>query len=366
MTDPAIQFKPLKEKPAFAYGKFSVKLETISPPVTSEQNTISFWFKFPDIASQKNNYLVALVEAEGMTSLIINPKGEIPYALGIPPYWNPNDPVPYTQTATERKGLFVKFQNRNTIIWKQVFKTTPLTPDSWAHICLIRKKDRVIIYLKGEKEEVLLNDLGGVYIQGVFLNSKDQNGYIPEKFALDELLVDWSAEMSFDRYQEVSGDSLPWAALEKKENWLSIHAKDPFKVDTNIFDSVFIKLFTSSGYVQYPNFPTPEEAGFVFEGYEWRKVDFNGAFFRTEGTGAKPFNGGEQGDAIRNITGFLGSVSMWGANGAFSLGTELRYLGANGEAICQDTWFDASRVVPTAEENRPRNLTVVIWRLFKK
>ncbi|MGF7108270.1 hypothetical protein J2Z29_000819 [Treponema pedis] len=28
--------------------------------------------------------------------------------------------------------------------------------------------------------------------------------------------------------------------------------------------------------------------------------------------------------------------------------------------------FDASKVVPTADENRPRNLTISIWKLVKK
>lgn len=79
------------------------------------------------------------------------------------------------------------------------------------------------------------------------------------------------------------------------------------------------------------------------------------------GRGADPGRvlGSGQGDAIRNITGVVGDISVGGgAAGAFGLTapTPNTYglvgnLGAYPRAN-----FDASRVVPTAHENRPRNL----------
>lgn len=68
-----------------------------------------------------------------------------------------------------------------------------------------------------------------------------------------------------------------------------------------------------------------------------------------------------QGDAIRNITGNVGVYSdglLTYASGVFSLGTSssnknnpIAGSGANAYAT-----FDASKVVPTASENRPRNI----------
>lgn len=72
--------------------------------------------------------------------------------------------------------------------------------------------------------------------------------------------------------------------------------------------------------------------------------------------------GTHQGDAIRNITGSFGpnatnnSAAAQSANGAFALGG-----GTEGRAASDGTSrtysFDASRVVPTAAENRPENIT---------
>ena len=68
-----------------------------------------------------------------------------------------------------------------------------------------------------------------------------------------------------------------------------------------------------------------------------------------------------QGDAIRNITGNVGVYSdglLTYASGVFSLGPSssnkqnpVAGTGANAYAT-----FDASKVVPTANENRPRNI----------
>lgn len=67
-----------------------------------------------------------------------------------------------------------------------------------------------------------------------------------------------------------------------------------------------------------------------------------------------------QSDAIRNITGsIVGGVVEEGAvfNGAF----QLNGVGAGGAGNATDAGidFDASRVVPTASENRPRNNAVI-------
>ncbi|BBA61477.1 phage tail protein [Escherichia coli] len=79
-----------------------------------------------------------------------------------------------------------------------------------------------------------------------------------------------------------------------------------------------------------------------------------------------------QGDAIRNITGAFGQlrvnseinaiVDVQGVSGAFYGGTSVRnninvsMTYANDLKIRQDVHFSAANVVPTANENRPRNI----------
>ena len=136
-------------------------------------------------------------------------------------------------------------------------------------------------------------------------------------------------------------------------------------------DDLLIKIF-KNGYIQWPGMPAPDTL-FNFEGYRWAEVNYNGCFFRAKGKGANPFDGEEQGDAIRNITGdFSGSeifhtTSFENFKGAFSL--ESLYapmaIGTDGGRGSGKIKFDASRVIPTAEENRPRNKTFIIWKLEK-
>lgn len=158
-------------------------------------------------------------------------------------------------------------------------------------------------------------------------------------------------------------------------------------------DRRFIQIF-QNGYIQWPGMPSPlEDSSLHFEGYSWYEVNYDGNFFRAKGRNAKAFstkrltkeqikNGDyifqddEQQDAIRNITGETaanreGHLRIGGSNfemaGAF--------YGEQGQGTVHGSGpytsayvnlkFDASRTVPTAEENRSRNLTFTIWVLVK-
>jgi phage-related tail fiber protein len=69
--------------------------------------------------------------------------------------------------------------------------------------------------------------------------------------------------------------------------------------------------------------------------------------------------GSTEGDAIRNITGQLGSTVEWvGGSGAFRSTFGRPGLGAGGYGLW-DKDFDVSRVVPTAADNRPRNIALL-------
>ena len=128
-------------------------------------------------------------------------------------------------------------------------------------------------------------------------------------------------------------------------------------------DELLIAIF-QNGYIQWPWMPKPE-AVFYFEGYRWAEVDYNGCFFRAKGKGANPFNGDEQGDAIRNIKGKMGAAIRFKGDGAF-ICENINYMLDQGSYFGLGNYsFSADKVVPTAEENRSRNRTFIIWQLKK-
>ena len=158
-------------------------------------------------------------------------------------------------------------------------------------------------------------------------------------------------------------------------------------------DRRFIQIF-QNGYIQWPGMPSPlEDTSLHFEGYSWYEVNYRGNFFRAKGGKANPlssikftreqikngdyvFQADEQGDAIRNITGETsanesGDLRIRGSGfqmkGAFY--GEQGGGTTHGDGVYTSAYvnlkFDASRTVPTAEENRSRNLTFTIWVLVK-
>jgi phage-related tail fiber protein len=97
--------------------------------------------------------------------------------------------------------------------------------------------------------------------------------------------------------------------------------------------------------------------------------DLRGEFIRAwdNGRGADPGRafGSAQGDAIRNITGGIYSNTIVSGSGAFRSyggGTQIStgVIPSSTNAVN----FDASRVVPTADENRPRNVALPAYVKF--
>ena len=153
-------------------------------------------------------------------------------------------------------------------------------------------------------------------------------------------------------------------------------------------DQKFIEHY-EKGYFQMPGMPSPlEDASMHYEGYSWYEVNYDGNFFRAKGRNAKAFSSkrlmkeqikigsyifqdDEQGDAVREMEGSLTGEEIFhsfkGQSGVFEM-KDLSAPGAIGSYNLKGTGtitFKASRVVPVAEENRPRNLTFIYWVLVK-
>ena len=96
--------------------------------------------------------------------------------------------------------------------------------------------------------------------------------------------------------------------------------------------------------------------------------DYRGVFLRGYGNRTSSHYGtvthqsgalGElQGDAIRNITGSMATSMSYADGKLFQMSYVIRTFDRDGGGPVNATSFDASRVIPTANENRPINMAV--------
>lgn len=180
----------------------------------------------------------------------------------------------------------------------------------------------------------------------------NQSGIASINTALTNRYTKQEADERFVQKEAGKGLSSNDYTTEEKQKLALINVQSGGLSATDII----IKIL-QNGYVQWPGMPTPEAAGLNFPGYRWAEVDYNGTFFRAKGNGALPFDGGEQGDAVRNVSFTCSSShqSLLCVDGGDDF-----YL-----SVPQYSTISLSNYVPTAEENRPRNRTIVIWQLQK-
>ena len=152
--------------------------------------------------------------------------------------------------------------------------------------------------------------------------------------------------------QTSAGSVMFFAAGSAPSGWLPANGA---AIPRAIYADLFKVFGTSFGAGDgSTTFNLPDLRGEFIRGWDGgRGVDANRAF------------GVVQTDAIRNIVGSVSGGSVLGlfdgANGAMrvtQLGRQMN-ITTGGEAYYNDFNFDASRVVPTAAETRPRNVSLL-------
>lgn len=188
---------------------------------------------------------------------------------------------------------------------------------------------------------------------------------LKEKAAKTVQAINTTAKEELVRLQKVKEDAKK--EINKIKETIATECEKKSKTYT---DTLLIKVF-QNGYIQWPWMPKPETV-FSFKGYRWAEVNYDGCFFRAKGKGANPFNGEEQSDAIRNITGSFGTQGndkSDTADGAFYPKKRGRTDGGYSEGTnwLNEVGLDLTKIkgFPTASENRSRNRTFIIWQLKK-
>jgi len=242
------------------------------------------------------------------------------------------------------------------------------------------------VFIQDIKQTASSNESEGLNIMTVTLTNQ-QKAYFHVKNGKQGSATEATAQMEKHAREYIASELAEQkTALEQAIN--NLVAKADLKYNSVIqekIDAVVIKLL-QNGYVQWPGMPRPDTL-FNFPGYRWAEVNYNGCFFRAKGASATSFGSGEQGDAIRNIQGSLDTIldcscfypyQHYSPNGKFDYNdgalkvkdsSDWEY-GLSRHKFGQLMYggyieFDASKSVPTSKENRPRNRTIVIWKLEK-
>ena len=156
------------------------------------------------------------------------------------------------------------------------------------------------------------------------------------RYTLKKLLLSAKAGSSLP-----IGTIMPWASTSNPDDgtWLECNGQSC---------AAFPKLVAVLGRSNVPDY-----RGVFLRGYGSRTSSHYGTV--THQSGAL---GELQGDAIRNITGSMATSMSYADGKLFQMSYVIRTFDRDGGGPVNATSFDASRVIPTANENRPINMAV--------
>ena len=156
------------------------------------------------------------------------------------------------------------------------------------------------------------------------------------RYTLKKLLLSAKAGSSLP-----IGTIMPWASTSNPDDgtWLECNGQSC---------SAYPELVAVLGRATVPDY-----RGVFLRGYGSRTSSHYGTV--THQSGAL---GELQGDAIRNMTGNVATSMSYADGKLFVMGSTLRTFNRDGGGPVNATSFDTSRVVPTANENRPLNVAV--------
>lgn len=120
-------------------------------------------------------------------------------------------------------------------------------------------------------------------------------------------------------------------------------------ISRTTYADLFAAIGTTFGSASGSTFDVPDVRGEFMRGWsDGRSIDSGRVF------------GSVQTDAIRNITGVVGVAALTNNyTGAFETGVSTNRLSGDLSGTTTRIEFDASNVVPTATENRPRNIALL-------
>jgi hypothetical protein len=283
-TDPAIRKKPFKEIPSFYYGTYKI------PIILSDnagENALDYWFK---IVTGGGFRIIDIELSTGEVIWILLGYEEPFYndnsGIGIPnnfPY-NSNILMPGTVTYNERaidNDMALVQSYGGNWIRKDFSVLDAPQPGVWNHISMRVGLDFVSVFLNGKQE--LFDRLSSGFGGDSFVTINPEQ--VP--IGIDEILMDGSHSIDFDRFIEISGTALPWAFHEWKDGWLTLYGDDPEKIDSNLALYLFpvgsVITQTSSAGV-YSSLQTPWER---FHNFKQEQFVLQGEIAPSGGNGEK-------------------------------------------------------------------------------
>jgi hypothetical protein len=283
-TNPAITKKPFKEVPSFYYGTYKIPIILFD---NAGENVLDYWFK----TITGGGFRIIDIELPTGELIEILLGYEEPFyndnsGIGVPdnfPY-NSNILMPGTVVYNERdidSDMALVQEYDGHWIRKDFTVLDAPQPGVWNHISMRVGVTVVSIFLNGRQESFdrLSSGFGGDSL--VTVNPEQ----VP--IAIDEMLMDASHSIDFDRFLKVSGRALPWAFHEWDEGWLTIYGDDPAKIDSNfalyLFPVGSAITQTSSGGI-YNDSQTPWER---FHNFKQEQFVLQGEVAPSGGNGEK-------------------------------------------------------------------------------
>jgi hypothetical protein len=206
------------------YGNFN-----ISSKIPNANSTVEFWLRLPVVS----NIAVLRVKTPKNEEFIFSIGGQdIAYSVaasGDIPYSVPDEGDILYDIAPINNNRIEHFSPKGSETVNM--SAVEIRPNNWTHIAFVATSQKFVIFIDNTYFEVAKHYQTTGEESDVIINEGRDTANI------DELTIDRSVALSIAAFTSNTTAHLPYAGLDRTENWAVLMFDNPNRVVTNLFES---------------------------------------------------------------------------------------------------------------------------------
>jgi hypothetical protein len=219
-------FAPYENPGKSIYGNFA-----ITSKIPNADSTVEFWMRIPAVSNitvlhlktPKEEELIFTIGGQDIEYSATGNTGDVPYSDA-----GDTGDIPYSAAAINNNRLEHASPKGSEVI---DMSAVEINPNTWMHIALVATQQKFRLFIDNAQFEISKHYQTTGEVSDITINEGQDTANI------DELTIDRFAALAIASFVINTAAHIPYAGLDRIQNWAVLMFDNPNRVVTNLFES---------------------------------------------------------------------------------------------------------------------------------